>query len=118
MSTNDIWTCCCGSANTVALSPEKCPVCQHTKCSECKVGKPVASLRGVRGWKDHLLLEEDVDEGSGYEYDVEGQGVSGDCDCDDDKSPTDMRMDDTESGLVIREAEDIVRAEWAVGLRG
>lgn len=89
-------------------------MCQHTKCSECKVGKPVASLRDVRGWKDHLLEED--------EYDVQGQGVLGDCgcdcDCDDDNSPTEMGMDDTESGLVIREAEDIVRKGWVVGLRG
>lgn len=92
-------------------------MCQHTKCSECKVGKPAASLPGVRRWNHHLS-EVDVDEGSGYEYDVEGQGVPGDYDCDHDNSPTDMGMDDEESGLVIREVEDVVREEWIVGLRG
>lgn len=93
-------------------------MCQHTKCSECKVGKPVASLRGVRGWKDHLFEEDEEEDGKGHEYDVEGQGSPGDCDCDDDNSPTEVGMDDKESGLVIREAEDIVREEWVVGLRG
>ena len=36
----DVWTCCqCRAPNLEANAPTKCPVCNHTRCSSCKVGQ-------------------------------------------------------------------------------
>lgn len=29
------WICCCGEANNEGTAPERCPVCQHFRCSAC-----------------------------------------------------------------------------------
>lgn len=40
----DVWTCCqCEAANLIANSPERCPVCPHTRCDLCKTGRPTFS---------------------------------------------------------------------------
>ena len=33
----DVWVCCqCGAVNVIALMDEKCPICDHDKCSLCQ----------------------------------------------------------------------------------
>lgn len=103
MSTNDIWTCCkSGSTNTIALCPEKCPVCGHTKCAYCKIGRST-SLQGVHKWKNHPFEQEGV----GERGDDDGEGVLGDNDGDIDGEEIELGVDD-ESVSVIWEAEDVV----------
>lgn len=42
---NDVWTCChCGSTNVIANCPVKCPLCPHSKCPGCHVGRPAAEF--------------------------------------------------------------------------
>ena len=41
MTANDVWTCCaCQSPNLIANADVKCPVCAHTNCTGCSVGRP------------------------------------------------------------------------------
>ena len=48
MAANDVWTCCsCKSPNLDANANVKCPVCSHTKCSNCLRGRQgLASAAG------------------------------------------------------------------------
>lgn len=37
---SDVWRCCnCGTANLDANADVKCPACNHTRCSNCKIGQ-------------------------------------------------------------------------------
>lgn len=46
-------------------------MCQHTKCPECKIGKPT-SLQAVHEWKN-ILFEEDEGVGNGWDTESDGE---------------------------------------------
>jgi rubrerythrin len=36
----DCWICCNkGCTNLIAIAPDKCPICQHDRCENCKPPK-------------------------------------------------------------------------------
>ena len=36
----DIWTCSCGACSLFANSPDRCPICSHSLCGDCSMGRP------------------------------------------------------------------------------